>query len=121
MKNIIFAISLCLSVTAIADVSYDCKNIEANEVGLPISLYIEIEGRTVSLQNSANDLYYTGNLAATINASGDKVAVGFKDLILDGSVIVSKGMLKGKKTANLTIVDEALDSVETVYTCELVK
>ena len=111
---------ICASASA-KELRYDCKNNEAVDVGLPTSIYLEIEGNSVSLQNSANDLYYTGNLVATINANGDKVAVGFIGLILDGSLIVSKNVLKAKESAAITIVDSALDSVETAYTCELLK
>lgn len=119
MKKLTLGLILCISTTAMADVNYDCSSEEANNVGLPTSIYLEIEGNSVSIQNSKNDLYHTGSLVATINANGDKAAVGFKGLLLSaGSVIISKGVLKGEKSATIKIVDEALDSVETVYACK---
>lgn len=99
-------------------VSYDCINSEASDVALPTKLYVEIEGSAVSVQNVSNDMYYEGKLVATIT-KGDKVATGFDELILDGSIIISEGISKSAKTASITIVDMALDSTETTYTCKL--
>ena len=120
MKSLIIAMLALAATPALAvNVEYNCKAADAVDVGLPQSIYVEIEETSVHIQNDSNDLYYSGELTNTSEGK-NQVAIGFKGLILDqnGRVLISDAMLNGHQTATLEIVDAALDSVETKYSCQ---
>ena len=125
MKNLfifitIFAITAFASILSFAiDVNYDCENQNTIDLALPLSVYVQIEGNSVSLQDNSNDLYHKGYLTNHFEGQ-NMVATGFESLILasDGRVLISKAMLKGKKKATLTVIDDALDSTYNEYSCK---
>jgi hypothetical protein len=119
MKKVLMFLAAFISVTAFAnDVSYVCKNANAVDVSLPSSIYVQIEGYSVSIQDNSNDIYHTGKLT-NLSEGANQVAVGFKSLILadNGRVLISQAMLNQNKQATLTIVDDALDSTSNEYQC----
>jgi len=112
----IFVSAPCLAAT----VSFSCSSKKAGDLGLPSKIFVELEGSQVSLQNTENDIYFTGKMTGpAINAVGSRIAIGFTGLIMDGYVVIGADMLKKAKTSTMIIADEALDSVKTYYSCKL--
>jgi hypothetical protein len=98
--------------------SYTCTSKSAPDVGLPYRIFVESEGPKVSLQNFSNNAYYLGKKIGPATKQGDRIAVGFKELISDDAyVVISKAMDSAERAATMTIADNALDAAKTKYNC----
>lgn len=114
MKKYIYILSLLFSSTYAfaADANYVCNSKDALDVGLPVSMSIRTKGQEIIIQNNKNVVFQGKRTTRS-----SRIAVGFPDFIQNGYVLISRSMRAGEKRASLIIFDEALDSVETDYTC----
>lgn len=120
MKLICIFIMILISSGAFAiDRNYECKGVKELDQSLPSSFYLQIEGKSVSLQDDADDIYYKGTLVRRIK-NGNIIAKGFKGLLNSprGMLLIGKGIFYGLSKSGIIIFDQSRDVISNKYVCE---